>query len=52
VFLLKLVGYSTREIALRIKRSPTTVDSLHSRSPARLRACARRGGRTDQRISS
>lgn len=52
VFLLKLAGYSTREIALRVKRAPTTVDSLHSRSLARLRACARRGGRTDHRVSS
>lgn len=45
VFWLKLAGYSTREIATKVSRAPTTIDSLHSRSLARLRAAARRGGR-------
>lgn len=38
IFRLKAAGFSTREIALRVSRAPTTVDSVHSRSMVRLRA--------------
>ena len=40
VFRLKSEGFSTREIAERLGRAPATIDSIHSRSMARLRSLA------------
>lgn len=40
VFTLKVAGFSTREIAAHVGRAPATIDSIHSRAMARLRALA------------
>ena len=40
VFRLKSEGFSTREIAGRLGRAPATIDSIYSRSMAKLRSLA------------
>lgn len=52
VFRLKAEGFSTREIAERLGRAPATIDSIHSRSMARLRSLAgERSARTGSALT-